>query len=485
MEVTPVGLLAVALWFAFAWRGLPWALAYTICLMPFGMASAVNLPALGNLSLLIFQVCAALTVGFALLKRISGPDPFSLKGVPVSAMVLMGLALYGVFSALIYPRLFRGEFDVFSMSRALLGHGERIGRFGSTVVPLQPSTANLSQTLYFLLSASFFIAVHSIMSTRGGALLAHRALSIAAAIHALLALLDLARLSAVLAPFRTANYSLLDEHYVSGMKRVIGGFPEASSFGAASIFLLAYFAIHYLRTGSRASGFLGIASALCALASLSSTAYVGLAFILAYVVSVTLMRMLAGAMKWEAGTSFVLAVSLTISLILLLMVTTPLGDLANGIIERLILNKQNSSSGIERGAWAEYGYQAFVHTYGLGAGMGSLRSNGLLPVYLGSVGLPGTLLLISFLYLSIGRPFRPSPGTASDVARAGIFFAGRAGALATLVVLMLSGTIPDLGLTFMLFAAMAELARDASPGSVRAGRSTGQIGSLLTTRNVS
>ena len=57
MEVAPVGLVAIALWCVFAWRGgLIGALAYTICLAPFGMAAAANLPALGDLSLLVFQV---------------------------------------------------------------------------------------------------------------------------------------------------------------------------------------------------------------------------------------------------------------------------------------------------------------------------------------------------------------------------------------------------------------------------------------------
>ncbi len=469
MEVMPVGLVAVALWCAFAWRGLDWAFAYTICLMPFGMAAAFNLPALGSLSLLVFQVCAALTVGLSLLRRLEGENPFSLKGVPLTALVLMALTAYGIFSALFYPRLFQGEFDVFSMSRALRGTGERVGRFGSQVVPLQPTAANLSQTLYFILSASFFIAATSIMNRRGGALLAHRALTIAAYINGALGLLDFARLSVVLSPIRTANYSLLDEHYVSGIKRVIGGFPEASTFGAASIFILAYFVVHYLRTGERPSAIAAIVSAACAVASLSSTAYVGLALISAYVVSHMTFRMIGGAMKWESVTIFVLSVYATASLFALLMFTTPLGGLVEGIIDRLILNKQSSASGIERGAWADYGYQAFMHTFGLGAGMGSLRSSGLLPVYLGSVGIPGTLLLVTFIYLAIGRPFRPSPSSESDHQRAAIFYAGRAGSLATLVVMMLSGTIPDLGLTFMLFAAMSELARDSATRRIEPG----------------
>lgn len=476
MEVTPVGLLAVALWFAFAWRGLPWALAYTICLMPFGMASAVNLPALGNLSLLIFQVCAALTVAYVLLLKLLGPAPFDLSETPPQTGILILLLIYCAISAVIFPRLFEGDLQVFTLNRGQLGQGGiKVGAFTSRLVPLRPSPANLSQMFYFALSAFFFMAAYSIMKSRGAAKLIFQALLVATFIHGLLAVLDAAKLSALLAPFRTANYSLLDEHQVAGVPRIIGGFAEASSFGAASMYFLAFFLVHFVNTWSRWSAAAALVSAACALASFSSTAYFAGFCLVVYVTVLLVWRAASSRMQWQETMTVGIAAYGVLAIVGLVLIATPAGHVFSEILERIIFDKASTSSALERGMWAEYGYRTFVDTYGLGAGIGSIRSNGFAAVYLGSIGAIGFGLVLAFLGWTIFPRYVRNIVSSDEPARRAIYSAARATLVIAICSRVASATTPDFGVSFMVFAALTVLARGAGE---RVSRPAPQSGAL-------
>jgi hypothetical protein len=64
--------------------------------------------------------------------------------------------------------------------------------------------------------------------------------------------------------------------------------------------------------------------------------------------------------------------------------------------EVTVLNKLQSSSGIERSSWNKQAWSNFLDTYGAGVGLGSARAN--LPlVLLSNVGALGTLLFLMFL----------------------------------------------------------------------------------------
>lgn len=458
MEVTPIGIVAVALWFAFAYRGLHWALAYTICLIPFGMASVANLPALGDLSLPLYRVCAALTTVALLFQKAFAVSAAQTNWrLPAGTYVLAGLAAYGVLSAVFLPRLFAGSFYVFPMAR---GSGEEsVGPFLSTVSLIAPSTGNFSQTVYFLASASFFVAAYILMDRPGGARLVHRALAVATFIHGGLAVMDATQIPWLLEPFRTANYTLLEGNRIAGITRIIGGFPEASGFGSVSVVLLAYFVVHFMHSGSRLSGAAAFVAGACAAASLSSTAYLGLFFVALYLVVTAVARVVSGRLGWQKGAEIGLVFYAAAVVVMVLVAFTSFGDRLSGVLDELIFSKSTSRSGVERAAWAEYGYRAFIESYGLGAGLGSIRSNGVLPVFLGSVGIVGTVLYATFLFIVLGRPIRRSGHLPGQPARDAAFAAARAGALAQLVVASASATTPDFGLNLALLLAMTELAR--------------------------
>jgi hypothetical protein len=133
------------------------------------------------------------------------------------------------------------------------------------------------------------------------------------------------------------------------------------------------------------------------------------------------------------------------------LVFTNATDFMISVVDDLILNKSQSTSGLERKAWAMGGLEVFVDTWGLGAGTGSIRSNGLIFVLLGSVGLPGTLAFLLFLALSFGG--RAAPGHEAILSNA------RMAALTILISMSLTATVPDPGVPLIFLAAIAVTAR--------------------------
>ena len=143
---------------------------------------------------------------------------------------------------------------------------------------------------------------------------------------------------------------------------------------------------------------------------------------------------------------------------------TPALDLASDLVDRLILSKRNTLSGMERGAWASAGFNAFFQTWGLGAGVGSLRGSGLASVLLGSVGLPGSLAFLGFLFFAIGKPFNSGN---PELRRT--YYASRVGALTLLSSMLVSATVPDTTLLLMAVTAMAVAAQERAAGAETPG----------------
>ncbi|RMH38543.1 MAG: hypothetical protein D6688_14900 [Alphaproteobacteria bacterium] len=137
----------------------------------------------------------------------------------------------------------------------------------------------------------------------------------------------------------------------------------------------------------------------------------------------------------------------------LALAVTPLLSVMAETFQDLVLSKPQSLSGLERKAWALSGFRTFVETFGLGAGLGSIRSNGLVPVLLGSVGLPGTLLFAGFAWTALAGSARGLSGL-----RRRVLLSARLGGLAQLAAMFLSGTTPDPGLFLVTMAAMASVA---------------------------
>ena len=154
----------------------------------------------------------------------------------------------------------------------------------------------------------------------------------------------------------------------------------------------------------------------------------------------------------------VLVFAATISVITLAvayaLLLTEAPTTVQGVISRLILEKSDSKSGVERLAWAMGGLEALRDSWGLGVGMGSIRGNGLVFVALGSVGIAGTLCLGVFLWLAFGPARQPVSALSSQ-----ILSCTRIAGVSMLTATLLTATAPDPGTLLLFLAAMAVSAK--------------------------
>ncbi|MEL7348123.1 MAG: hypothetical protein AAFN17_10240 [Pseudomonadota bacterium] len=446
MELYPAGLLALGIWLLVALRDGDRALLAAVVVMPLGMLAAIKVP-IGGFTPPVAQLFAAGAIALALAMRVARPAPTGLQ-LPSAAIPLILFSLWGVFSAIVLVRLFSGELMVFSMSR---GHvGARISPFfPSGLVELRPSASNISQTAYMLLSTAFFIALADLIRRRGIAPVV-TALRWAAGINILLALLDAAALDAVLEIVRTASYVLHNEHTVAGVPRVIGGFSEAAPFGAYSAVIGAFFLVRGYDAQDHRDLSLGIANLLLAAVALSSTAIFGL-LVLGLFVAVRRLRRLAVPMPQERAVGTVLAAVLA-SLVAVTLITVVIGtDQVLDILDRLIFSKGSSASGLERGALASHGLGVLWDTYGLGAGIGSVRANGWTVAIAASTGIVGLTLMVVFLVMAFTTRHRRAIPPALVPDRAGAQAAGLVSGSVALISAF--NAYPDFAI--LIFAAIA------------------------------
>ncbi|MBO9446711.1 hypothetical protein [Ruegeria sp. R14_0] len=449
MAVYPAAAAFLLLWLWLSVKNADNGVVMAIAMIPFGMFAAV---VVGDLSILMANLLAVLSISLLVVRRAVRTAPGALFGLPPSGLYLLVFALYSVFSAIVLVRLFEGNFSVFPMTVTFVGPQVSIF-FSSVMLPLQPSNSNIAQAIYILLSAAFFLSLVAVARRRGVAF-AETGLVWAAALNAILGLLDFLQADMVLGLVRTADYALLNEHLIGQFSRVIGGYSEASGYGAASSAFFAYFAMSYLIVRKNSHGILAITNLIGALMALSSTGVVAVAgatfFVLLH------FRVFLGfSMSRVFGHVLVLVLSVLAIFVSVSLLVPTVANSVSDVLDQLIYSKLDTLSGRERGAWSAAAFDAFVQTWGLGAGVGSLRGNGLASVLLGSVGVPGTVAFVLFLLSALGPPIR---GADHEALR--LYCAGRVCALTLLTAMLVSATTPDPGLFLMAATAICVAARE-------------------------
>lgn len=449
MTIYPAAGALLIIWAWLALRDGDDPMRLTIALLPFGMFAAIDA---GGLSLLAAHLIAALTLCQVSLRWFSAKGLSRTTSVPPSGIALLLFALYAAFAATVLVRFFAGQFLIFPMAVSRAGIPVSVF-FPSTMAPLAPSNSNIAQTLYILLSCLVFFCAHS-MARRRGLRFAEGAVVWAAVVNLVLSLVDLAALDTLLSVVRTAHYTLNNHHTMAGMPRVIGGFSEASGLGAFSAGLFAYFAMSYLMLRRSRDGALAFAMLACTFLSLSSSgivsAFAGFGFL-----ALHYRAWFGQGLSRAFGHWFVILSMAALVAIALLLLNPAITDTIGKTLDDLMFSKADSSSGLERTAWARSGFDAFWRSNGLGVGPGSLRSNGLVAVLLGTTGLPGVLCFFAFLWLS----FAHTPSAARREAQS-CFLAARVSALTLLTAMLLSATTPDPTLHLTFLAGLAVAARD-------------------------
>jgi hypothetical protein len=447
MVLYPASLVLLALWAALTYRNAGDGMLVAIAALPFGMFAAIEA---SGMSLRAAHLAAVLTMAVCTLQYLNqSRDDRALRLSP-AGLALMAFAVYGIISATLLVRVFEGQVMVFPVSLDAVGPAISHS-FGSTTAPLRPSSSNISQLAYVLVACAFFLYLESLVR-RNGLHWAEGALVVTALINIVLAVLDLIGADLLLEPVRTADYALLNEQAVQGLARIVGGFSEPAAFGAFSAALFGYFAMSFLIGRRPLHGGLAAASLACALMSLSTSAIAAAACSLIFLV-LHLRHVTGSGLPQGFAQMVIAALAAFVAIFVAAMMLTPLADTLWRIIDQIFLSKAQSHSGLERRAWAMAGIDAFWATFGLGGGIGSMRTNGLLSTLLGNVGLPGLTLYALFLWFAFGRR-APAAGPDTSEARR-VYLSARIGALTALSTAMLVAVVPEPGLLLMTFAAIA------------------------------
>ena len=181
----------------------------------------------------------------------------------------------------------------------------------------------------------------------------------------------------------------------------------------------------------------------------------GLAILGAFLVGRTVIDVVSGGGGRRASVIIVLMFPLLVAIVAV-VVLTPAGQYAMEMADRMIFSKGESASGLERGVWASEGYRVFRDTFGFGAGLGSVRSNGIVPVILANVGWPGLLLSAIFMWLVFLKPtgLRRHASPAMRENRI-LFRASLAGATTAFAMMVTTAVLVDPGILFFAFATIA------------------------------
>jgi hypothetical protein len=313
---------------------------------------------------------------------------------PLCFLPLMASAFYGTVAAFLMPQIFGGHVLVFAV---------RATSASRSPVFLHPATSNIAQSAYYILSILMLVAAYIICSDPVKRVHFFKAFVFGSLVAIGTGLIDLAaglaHLGALLKPFRTANYALIDGAEILGVRRIIGLTPEASAYAG----MVYAFAVTLSLVPIPSTYFPSMKInrlALCVvlvLMTLGSTSSSGIAGVIGLGGIIGCWALL-GAIRGQTaaiGTLFVGLVLITMILGVVLFVPT-VSEFVSRMFETLILKKNLTDSYVERSSWNKVSFDAFWATYGLGVGLGSARASSFIPAVLSNLGAPGVLALIVF-----------------------------------------------------------------------------------------
>ena len=452
MGIELIGLITVALGGFAMLRSSAMALTVLCCMGLLGAASAM---AFGGANI----TPGHLSLGFFVLAVIVRRDGIGYATLPMQrggpGFVLLLLCLWGLVSGMFLPRLFAGELMVFPMTPDFKFIIEE---------PLYPSGSNFNHAVYFMSGLFVFSFVASMARTNEMMKKAGGALIIAGVVNLVIVLVDTVTFavgaSAMLDFIRNADYSQIFYHKFMGVKRVTGSFPEASAFAAVAVGLFAYnFRLWRGGVRTRMTGWVTIGTLAAILFSFSTTGYIALIVYLTIAYSSLLIRSDRNT-PYAMRSSTNRAIFLSLGPLLVLAGATAVAikpDLISPIVDTFdasITNKLGSASGVERTSWNMVGLRAFFETFGLGAGIGSVRTSSFLVGVLANLGIIGAVFFTVFLarLFLVDRSARS--GLADNESRQ-YAAAARAGCFTIFVASAVSSSSVDLGIHFFVMAGLA------------------------------
>ena len=399
MEVTIFAVIIAALGVLLMLRGgaMDMLLLVMACTL-LGGSAALILSGIGGSSV----PPAHFALMFAVLRIfLPGSGRLQLGQQALRANLFLALFVaYALATAIFAPIYFRDALQVPPMRST----GPSASMFAT--VSLAPSPQNLTAAVYIVGSLLLAIVAHVAMQEKSAGQRFVKMGVIIAWVH-----ITLGVLAAVLrgTPFdlfvdfmRNASYEQHNQT-LEGFVRITGIFPEPSSYvGFAFGWFVFLFECWLRDVLPRRTGPAGFAMGLILIASTSSTAYVALACYgailgLRYLFAPQFLNPRKGTVIAAAGVVAVFA-GIAASLAVPALV-----DSMTSILLSMTVDKQQSSSALQRAFWAKTGIDAFWVSYGIGIGPGSFRSSSFFAALVGSVGVIGSVAFLAHLL----RAFKP------------------------------------------------------------------------------
>jgi hypothetical protein len=434
MTIQAVGVLALAIGLFGLFFDASFIVYAFFCATLLGSAAAFVLNSLGGTNI----SPAHLLLGFLALRLLGDRRVFQKIAEGIlpgrAGFWLLVTVVYSAISAFFLPRLFAGQTFVVAV-RAV----------DSFNFPLEPTMANLTQSIYLIADFICFILIYGYARDTTGRLIVGNAVVYCVILNLIFAGLDLATYATgtteLLAFIRNANYALLAETELAGSKRIVGSFVEASAFGAATLGYFA-FATKLWLLGVRPRLMFTLSSlSLCALIfSTSSTAAVGLAAMLMISYSETLfvgMRRLPTSQM----TFFLVGAPIVFAI---LGCAIALNEESSAYVYNLLDTTVFS--------WNFQAWQVFIDTFGFGAGNGSMRTSSFPLAVIANLGVIGATLFALFF---AGIFFGGNNAGAYDSLEGAYRQAAKSACIAWLITATISGSLTDLGMPFFAFAAIA------------------------------
>jgi hypothetical protein len=425
----------------------PTFIIYTFaCSTLLGAAAAFNLDSLGGQSISPAHLLLCFLIFRLLIERDIRAKALEMIELGRPGFWLMLTVILSLFTAFFMPRLFQGQTFVYAV-RATMGG----------VVPLEPATSNLTQSIYFIADATCFVVMSGYVATRGGIKVMLNVVLVVATTNLVFAVLDLltyfTNTVIIFSFIRNANYNMLVDTELAGFKRIVGSFVEASSFGATTLGYFGFIGRLWLLGLYPRLTFALSSLSLCAtLLATSTTAYVGLAALLAFTYLELVIRAVVRPLTFQMRVFLFGAPLLLAIVVIAIALDDSYSAYIQNLLDTFLFNKLSSASGEERSAWNRQALQSFFDTFGFGFGNGSGRASSFPIAALASLGLFGT---VPFCIFFIGLFFASSRGATLDP----IDGAARQGAKYMCLAWLISGTISapmiDLGPAFYFWAALA------------------------------
>jgi len=395
----------IALWGLVSRR--PVLLWLTVLSMPFGSLAIVPTTLTAGLTFTPLTMTALLVClrEFG-LHRNGARFLFRAMTRPDQGLLLVLFLLLATVLTLFMPRILAGQIVIVPMRP----------QFFMETRALHPTTQNLSQLAYLIISVATTFAFFHMLRRPGMPALFARVWATGATLLIATGMLDLLAqvlpLSGFLGLFRTASYAILANVELQGSQRVIGLMPEASAFGSTCLLFLSL--LYFLRPALPAAAERRRAIIICVMLagfiilSTSSAAYVGLG-VLAVLVALDWGQRYCSAgighsLRQGTFREFTLGAAL-LAVLCLIVILNP--DVLNPVTDRikyLLLDKIDSRSYLERSMWTKVSFAAGIESNFLGVGLGSTRASNSLAVLFGSTGLLGVMLYYAFVVQSLLRP---------------------------------------------------------------------------------